>query len=226
VEPISSSFPHFVVSRAGIAATVTAVAAVSCGGGSLTNPDGPVADGATSDTVAGDGGDAAACIQHVPPGATFIFHVRNDATEPRYMYFGCGHNPPIAVEAAQGLQGIGPESAYFCGYTCDPVFAGQSVPSGCTDCGPGVSMTLAPGATVDVPWDRRLWTEVVIPPPCSGLSQPAICALGTAVDATMVHGTVAYCGVQPPTLSCPTANSLTTSFVADLSLDELEISIQ
>jgi len=126
---ISTSFPHFVVLRAGITAAVTAVASVSRGGGSLTNSDGPGADGATSDTAAGEGGDAAACIQHVPAGATFTVHVRNDATAPRYMYFGCGHNPSIAVQTAQGSRGIGPEGAAVCGYTCDAVFASQSVSS-------------------------------------------------------------------------------------------------
>jgi len=168
------------------------VAASSCGGGSLTNPD---------------GGDAGACVQQVPAGAAFTFHVRNDATEPRYMYFGCGNNPPIALQTAQGSRGIGSESAYVCGYTCDPVFAGHSVPSGCTDCGPGVSMTLAAGASLDVLWDRRVWTQVTIAPSCSGLSQPSVCALGAAVDGTTINGTVTYCAVPPPTLSCPASSA-------------------
>jgi hypothetical protein len=197
------------------------IASASCSGGSLTNPDGSGADGA-----AADGGDAGACVQHVPAGSVFTFHLHSEATEARYMYFGCGHNPPISLETPQGSHGIGPESAYVCGFTCDPVFAGQAVASGCSDCGPGVTMVLAPGATIDVPWDRRFWTEVTIPSACSGLPQPSTCALGTAVDATTVNGTVGYCAVQPPTLSCPTASSLTSSFVADLSLDGVDISIQ
>ncbi|HEY7374122.1 MAG TPA: hypothetical protein VIF57_18315, partial [Polyangia bacterium] len=179
--------------------------------------DGPVADEPVAD-------DAGACVQRVPAGATFTFHLRNDGTETRYMSFGCGGNPPIALEAAQGKGGIGPESVYFCGYTCDPVFAGQSVPSGCTDCGPGVSKELPPGATVDVAWDRRLWQQVTIPAACSGLPQPSTCALGVAVAATMVNGTVTYCGSAPPTLSC--LDPRTADFVADLSLDAVDVSIQ
>jgi hypothetical protein len=100
--PIPTSFPHFAVLRAGIAAAVTAVASSSCNGGSLTSPDGPITDVGPGDAPVGDGGDAGACVQQVPAGPVFTFHLRNDATDPRYMYFGCGHNPPIALQTAQG----------------------------------------------------------------------------------------------------------------------------
>jgi hypothetical protein len=163
-------------------------------------------------------------VELVPAGATFTFHVRNDATESRYMFFGCGRNPPIALETTDGMHGIGPESAFSCGYTCDPVFAGQSVPVGCSDCGPGVSMTLVPGATVDIAWDRRLWTQVTIPAACSGLAQDSVCALGDTVQPMAVNGAATYCGAPFQTLSC--ATPLTASFVADLSLDAADVSLQ
>jgi hypothetical protein len=223
------SLPYFFLFRAGIGGVLAAIviATPSCGGSLKANPDGAPADGPGADDAGTDGpsaDDAGACVQQVPAGATFTFHVRNDGTETRYMSFGCGGNPPIALETAQGSRGIGPESVYFCGYTCDPVFAGQSVPNGCTDCGPGVSKQLPPGATVDIAWDRRLWQQATISAACSGLPQQSICALGVAVAATMVNGAVTYCGTQPPTLSCQ--DPRTAAFVADLSLDAVEVSIQ
>ncbi len=212
-----TSLPYFVRFRAGIGAALAAIvtAGASCGGSLKANPDG-------ADAPPGDGGGA--CVQQVPAGATFTFHVRNDGTETRYMSFGCGGNPAITLDTGRQQGGIGPESVYFCGYTCDPVFAGQEVPIGCSDCGPGVLMDLVPGGSIDIPWGRRLWQQATIPPACSGLAQAVVCALGVAVDQTTVSGTVSYCGTRPPTLSC--TDPLTTSFVADLSLDAVDVSIQ
>lgn len=203
------SLPYFLLFRAGIGEALATIvtAAASCGGSLKANPDG-----------------ASPCVQQVPAGADFTFHVHNDGTETRYMSFGCGGNPPITLETPQFKSGIGPESAYSCGYTCDTVFAGRSVPSGCSDCGPGVSRDLPPGATVDVVWDRRLWQQVTISAACSGLPQPSTCALGVAVAATTVNGTLTYCGLAPPTLAC--LDPRTASFVVDLSLDAVDVSIQ
>jgi hypothetical protein len=191
-----------------------ALGVVACGGGAaMVRADAAVADAGVDATAGGDGGEAGGSCTLAPTGQ-FTFHVHNAGTSNLIVDLGCGATSPFTLDSPAGTLGAGPGNADTCELSCDKIYAGLAVPGGCTDCGGGVQRTLAPGYTVDVPWDRRLYVERAVDPQCSA-NASGMCALGIAVAPTTTQkGTVTTCPVdQHPTGSC--LQPLITTFTVD-----------
>jgi hypothetical protein len=138
----------------------------------------------------GSGSGNPACA--LDPTGSFVFHVHNAGTGPITLDLGCGRRPPIELTTPAGSAGIGPGSGDQCEFTCDQVFGGHTTPGACSDCGPGVTKTLAPGETFDVTWDRRVYTRRAAAPPCS--TGTGNCAFGSAVAPTTAQaGAITTC---------------------------------
>jgi hypothetical protein len=166
--------------------------------------------------------DTAACV--LDPTGSFTFHVHNVGQAPIVLDLGCGHTVPIVLATAAGRLSAGPGGvAGSCEFTCDEVYANTSSPGGCTDCGPGVSRTIAPGETADVAWDRRVYTKHTIVAPCS--TQPGECALGISVppDAAQLGAVTTCPAAQHQTFSC--AAPTTTEFTVDTTVTEATIDV-
>jgi len=116
----------------------------------------------------------------------------NVGTRDLYLPLGCGAKPPIKLDTPDGELGIGSESADFCGWLCDDTYAGN--PSqGCSDCGPGYADALAPGATVIVEWNRRVFIHHTAPKACAGV-EGTVRALGLLAEPGVVtSGTLNVC---------------------------------
>jgi hypothetical protein len=177
-------------------------AAARCGGGGTVVTSGTGASsahasgsGASGTGGAGTGasghGGSATC--HAPgPGAPFTFHVHNGGTEMLFLAYGCGSSLPIVLDTPKGMLGIAPGPTDGCGFSCTAVYAGMTG-SGCSDCGGGTGDPLVPGATVDVPWDHRVYTEIQVDPSCKNASAPE-CALGeVAAGSATQKGTLTVC---------------------------------
>jgi hypothetical protein len=115
-----------------------------------------------------------------PPGETFTFHVHNGGTAMLRLTFGCSDALPIDIDTPDGALAIGAGSVNTCEVKCDSVYAGTPNP-GCSDCGPGIGADLAPGMTVDIQWDRRVYVAHMADVECSGSEGGNDCALGQAV---------------------------------------------
>ena len=160
------------------------------------------------------GNDRLDCPAMARKGKPFTFRLINRSASTRLVSFGCGGNRPIELDTPRGTLSIGTEKADFCGNMCDLVLLGVK-PSSCSDCGPGVGPTVAPGMSTEIVWDRRVWVPATIAPSCSGLAQEAPCALAVEVDAQMVVGRYTPCGSK---LGC--------TFTADLSLDGVDVEFE
>jgi hypothetical protein len=198
--------------------------AVGCGG-SVSSGTSPTDAGATTDagaprdsgsSPAPDSGaaldsgpaddanpapDAAADASNVcaldPPGTKFVFHVHNAGTRMLAIALGCGGSLPITVQTSQGMVPIGPGPENQCEFTCDVVYGTMGGGIGCSDCGPGVGSSLAPGMTVDIAWDRRGYQEITPDPLCTG-GAPAACAFGTTIGPTASQaGVLTVCTGTP-----------------------------
>lgn len=110
---------------------------------------------------------------------------------------------------------------------CDPIFAGESSPSVYGDCGIGHGADLAPGATVDLAWDRRVYQSYSVPPECSGHPDGNSCWLGLAVAASTTQtGEITICangGSSPQDGYCTNPETVPVSF--DTSGDEATIEV-
>jgi hypothetical protein len=123
------------------------------------------------------------------------------------------------------MQGIGAGNADGCEVNCESVYEGYSN-WGCSDCGPGVGKELLPGATVDIPWDRRLYAAHVAPAACSGNEDDMNnCALGTLADASLTEGTLEICPGEGNYGYCG-SDAETFDFKIDLNSDELRINVE
>jgi hypothetical protein len=179
--------------------TPPAEAGLQGDGGGSSGSDGSGWDSAApdaggADVTAFDGAsfEAGGACALDPAGATFTFHIHNAGSSHRWLYDGCGKNWPIVIDTPGGMLGIGPESANVCGFTCEQDYQGNPQ-QGCTDCGPGISVDLPAGATVDMPWDRRVYVMHSADPQCVG-GLTVSCALGVAVaPASMQAGTLTAC---------------------------------
>jgi hypothetical protein len=168
-----------------------------------------------------DGGADGQCA--LDPTGSFVFHVHNAGTTMLVLDLGCGKTLPVVLATPAGRLPIGPGGVDTCEFTCDQIYSGHNTPGGCTDCGPGVSKTLAPDGTVDVPWDRRVYERHTLAPPCS--TATGTCALGTAVaQNAMQLGAVTAC---PSDKSMPFACTapLTTEFTVDTTGAEATIDV-
>jgi hypothetical protein len=115
-----------------------------------------------------DGGGKGACLVDLP-GRTFTFHVHNGGTRTLRLTYGCGAELPIRLDLQDGSAEIGSGD---CSLKCDDVYDGKgtTVEPGCADCGPGMGETLAPGATVDITWDRRVYVAHSIDGTCGDIA--------------------------------------------------------
>ncbi|HEY8042585.1 MAG TPA: hypothetical protein VIF15_22440 [Polyangiaceae bacterium] len=200
--------------RRPLVSSLLVLALASCGGATTTasstgdaataGDDYSGGDAATGGDVAQDeageagggdsgleGGDAGGLCHLDPPGSLFTFHVHNGGSATLSLAYGCGGALPIVLPTSQGVLGIGPGPADTCEFTCEEVYAGTAGQS-CSDCGPGYGAPLAPGATVDIAWDRRVYTEIHPDTQCVASGQP--CAMGMAVPAAAAQkGTITVC---------------------------------
>jgi hypothetical protein len=128
-----------------------------------------------------------------PPGSAFTFHIHNGGLAQLGLAYGCGENQPIVLATPMGTLGIGPESATTCGFTCENDYKG-GMQQACSDCGNGVGADLPAGSTVDIIWDRRLYSSHTADPKCVGGATGIACALAQAVAPSVAQkGTLTVC---------------------------------
>src|SRR5262249_1890589 len=137
---------------------------------------------------------------------------------------------PITLDTPSGPLGISPGPADLCEVNCDQIYAGAEN-NGCSDCGPGYGDSLAPGTTVDIPWDRRVYMEITADPKCSGHPSGNDCALGALAGAAVSTGTPTVCndGLGSPTGGsgyCSTQAEQMVRFMFDPSKDDPTIDVQ
>jgi hypothetical protein len=131
-----------------------------------------------------DGGGRGACLID-PPGRTFTFHVHNGGSKMLRLTYGCGAELPIQLDTQNGAAEIGSGD---CSLKCEDVYDGvaTTVNPGCADCGPGMGEALAPGATVDIVWDRRVYIAHTIDGTCGDIAGTN-CALAEATALKDAH---------------------------------------
>lgn len=140
----------------------------------------------------GQGGGDSVCTLD-PPGETFTFTIRNAGDRYLRLAYGCGRTLPIVVDVDGEALGISPGQAEGCEVSCDEVYEGYEN-WGCSDCGPGTGVVLAPGEEESILWDRRLYTAHTAPTSCSGNVDGNSCALGSLYGPqTVSRGTLTYC---------------------------------
>lgn len=160
-----------------------------------------------------------------PPGKAFTFVIRNVGTRMLHLTYGCGSNPPIALETADGTFGIGAESAEDCGTTCEYVYGG-SPNVGCSDCGPGEGASLDPGETVTLVWDRRVRVPHLAPESCAPAGVPQYertCARPVLAESAS-KGTLRICTEGGFAGMCSTSELRPFSF--DPTLDSVTIEVE
>jgi hypothetical protein len=187
------------------------------GGGQSTDAGSPTDGGTTSDAP------AAACALD-PSKGSFTFHVHNGGSRSLTLALGCGRSLPIQIQTATGELPAGPGPEDTCEFTCDDVYAGHSQPGACSDCGPGVASALGPGATVDVTWDRRAYTERAVDLSCT--TGTGSCAWGASVaPAASQAGVLTVCtSATGFPGSCSTSD--TVAFTVDTTKGEATIEVK
>jgi hypothetical protein len=152
--------------------------------------------GGTVDDGQGGGGGDLSCKLDVP-GETFTFTIRNVGDRYLRLAYGCGRTRPIVVDVDGQSLGISPGQADGCEVSCDDVYDGYQN-WGCSDCGPGSGVALAPGEEDTIVWDRRVYTEHTAPARCSGNVDGNLCALGSLyAPQAGSRGTLTYCVNDP-----------------------------
>jgi hypothetical protein len=193
-------------------------------GGASSNDSGSTSDtGTTSDGGTTADGNAGACALD-PSKGSFTFHVHNGGSRSLTLGLGCGRSLPIQITTLSGSLPAGPGPEDTCEFTCDDVYAGHSQPGACSDCGPGVSSALGPGATADITWDRRVYTERPVELSCT--TGTGSCAWGASVAPASSQGgvlTVCTSSTGFPG-SCTTSD--TVSFTADTTKSEGTIEVK
>jgi hypothetical protein len=150
-----------------------------------------------------DGAAAADAQCALDPTGVFVFHVHNAGTGTLVLALGCRASFPIALATPAGRLPISPGSADVCGFSCDEIYSGHVAPGACSDCGPGDFLSIAPGDTANVPWDRRVYLNHEVSASCAPSGQ-GTCALGVAVapSATQAGALTTCPDDQHPTGSC------------------------
>jgi hypothetical protein len=168
----------------------------------------------------GTGGTTGATCALDPTG-TFTFHVHNGTSAMINLFLGCGASTPITLTTAAGALPAGPGTIGSCGFTCDKVYE-PFPPFGCTDCGGGDTLTIAPGETKDISWDRRVYTAHTIDAACAPYAGQT-CALGKAVPRSATQaGTLRVCTTFIP-LDCGGPRDV--AFSADTTGDAATIEV-
>jgi len=175
----------------------------------------------------GDAGLTCA-VSRVFPG--FTFHVENQSASTLRAPFGCGGAQPIAIVAGDGPHPITPFSAVDAlgePPSCDDIrTADCSGPF--SDCGPGVGQYLAPGTTLDIAWDRRLYRIVDVASWCSQVQSTCTrCALSSAVMGAQ-QGRLTLCDdgmfmTNPPDGAACANNARVVDFTFDASASDTTI---
>jgi hypothetical protein len=129
----------------------------------------------------GDAGLTCAVSQFRPG---FTFHVMNQSASTLRAPFGCGSAEPIAIVASDGPHPITPFTAVD--HLGEPPSCDDIRTADCSgpfsDCGPGVGQYLAPGTSLDIPWDRRTYRIVDVASWCNlAKSTCTQCALSSLV---------------------------------------------
>ncbi len=159
----------------------------------VTPSDAPV-DHAADTMGSPEAGDSGTGACHIDPAGTmYTFHVHNGGSTDLGLAYGCGGTIPVLLTTPQGMLGIGPGPANGCEFTCQMEYTGP-VQTACSDCGPGVGAALDAGATVDIPWDRRVYTAHTADPTCVEGQTDVSCALPLAMAPTsMQPGVLTVC---------------------------------
>jgi hypothetical protein len=146
----------------------------------------------------------------------FTFHIRNVGTNVLNLPLGCGDQRPIVLETPMGALSIGPTDEGICDESCEDVY-GQSQPEFCTDCGDGVGIVVAAGATADIAWDRRVYQTRDADPSCVEGANNVQCDLPLTVAPTATQsGVVSLCPYSQFGLQgCSSAPALMFNFTVD-----------
>lgn len=196
-----------------------------CSSGACSNTGGAssTTDGPASTTSSG--APASCHIDVAAPGGPFTFHVHNGSSTSYDIALGCGATIPIDLVTSEGLRSIGPGAVNGCEYICDA--AGMPPLPYCSDCGPGVSKTLARDATVDIPWDFRVFSAYTVDPSCNGGSTAGSCALAKSVPvSSKQEGVLTVCSTAPSLGHCAMDKQIPFKFTVDTSGSEATIEVK
>jgi hypothetical protein len=171
----------------------------------------------------GDLSQSSACA-HDAPGATFTFHISNSGSRMLHLFYGCLLSLPITLDTKNGALAISPGPADPCEISCDLIFAG-GMNNSCSDCGPGYGADLPPGTTVDIVWDRRVYSAYTVDPACSGHRSGNNCALGVLIDNSVHSGTLTVLSGGGGTTGGPTTQ-VDVPFTFDPTSDQTTINVQ
>jgi hypothetical protein len=174
----------------------------------------------------GGAGGGEACKLEAP-GKAFTFHVHNGGAQTLRLAYGCGGKIPVTLETPSGAQAIGPVNT--CEFTCDALYSPHPS-SNCGDCAGGSGAALPPGATVDLAWDQRVYTEHAANQACVGefLPRPDTCALGAILAPSSAQKGVLTACTAPLNGDdgfCPPAGESPFSFTVDTTKTEATIEI-
>jgi hypothetical protein len=191
------------------------------------SPPSPEADARAGSSTAGDGGataDASCPTADAPDASSpLIITVRNAGTAPFALKFACSGPIPVSLVENGPRRALTPSGVDPCGFDCSPALSGTTdVSRGCSDCGPDVFQTVAPGATTTISWNRRLYREVMLPIECTRLDSPYSCALGEDAGSAPLQATLSVCYDDPAT-SC--AKVSTIPFTLDPTLPSIELEV-
>lgn len=191
-------------------------AQIAAGGASA----GTSAGGSAGQTAAGSSaGGAVACTSYADaPGYTLPVHIKNSSTTTLYLgpqESTCEVARLFAVE--DGARNVLP-SLDGCHTSCSALM--QTGPVACPlACATPSTVTLAPGQSVDVPWDGRFAVPQTLPQQCmpSTSAGPSSCVQAQQVQAAAftfkaLAGTKKTCLDPSGTCTCaPAANGTCTS---------------
>jgi hypothetical protein len=177
-------------------------------------------------------GDAAAtadasCPSAEPSDASspLTITVKNAGNAAFELDFGCGGAFPVTLigdsASRGGLRSAGVDP---CGFDCSLALSGETQLSlGCSDCGPDLVQTIAPGKTTTISWNRRLYHEVTLPTECTRLESPYPCALGEDPGSAPLQAALSLCYVDDPTTSC--SKTSTIPFTLDPTQSSIEVDV-
>jgi hypothetical protein len=220
---IVSSFVSIVMACGGTTENVSggSAGAPAAGGAGAAGAGGSGGGGGSGGSATGGAGGAASCA--LAPKGQFTFHIHNGGATPVKLALGCGKKLPIDLDTPDGKLGAGPGNADICEKSCDVVYAPMTdCPGFCTDCAAGSLATIAPGATDDIRWDRRVYVPKVPESAClnSGCPIGGNCALGIAVAPKSAQtGTLTIC-TDPNGVGVSCGSSRTVSFTIDTTSQE------
>jgi hypothetical protein len=166
--------------------------------------------------------DRGAACSVDPEGTSFTLHIHNAGTNALTLNYGCGFTMPITLTTSLGAVPIAPPGpGGACDGTCEYAYA-NGPPEPCSDCGAGVGADLPPGATVDIPWKRRVLTAS-----SSSCAGAVSCELAHAVTPTAVQaGILTVCNDPPPASGYCLSTTTDVPFTVDTTHNDATIDVQ